>query len=260
VERADPWELTMPDLRIRRFRRKQDVPQGIRTPLRKRVRALIRHRLVRRLAIAGLVAAVSGAASITGAQLWVSSASGGHLYQPSEVPDRPVALVLGALEEGGRPSGFLAARLDVARELFTAGKVRAILISGDNGRPGYDEPTSGRGYLIERGVPASAIALDYAGFDTYDSCVRAKRVFGVESLTVVTQNYHLPRAVALCRTVGIDAVGAGTDAWESTSHGFVARNRELLANVKAVTDVTRRRDPVFLGPPEPGVRAALAAR
>jgi vancomycin permeability regulator SanA len=176
----------------------------------------------------------------------------------ANVPSTPVALVLGSLETDGRPSAFLQARLDVARELYARGKVRAILVSGDNSRPDYDEPTAGREYLVARGVPAGSIALDYAGFDTYDSCVRAHRIFGVTRLTVVTQDYHLPRAVALCRSVGVDAVGAGTDAHQSSFYGFVAEKRELFANVKAALDTATGRDPVFLGPPEESVRAALA--
>jgi vancomycin permeability regulator SanA len=137
--------------------------------------------------------------------------------------------------------------------------VRAILVSGDNGSPDYDEPTSGRNYLIARGVPAESIALDYAGFSTYDSCVRAKKIFGVTQLTVVTQTYHLPRAVTICRSLGIDAVGTGTNAHEETTWGQVADGRELLANVKAGLDLTLETTPRFLGPPEPGVRTALAA-
>jgi vancomycin permeability regulator SanA len=207
-----------------------------------------------------MIAVVACGGAVVSAQAWVGSVSGGHLYRAADVPERPVALVLGSLEEGGRPSGFLAARLDVARDLYERGRVRAILISGDNSSPDYDEPTSGRGYLVEHGVPADAIALDYAGFDTYDSCVRARRVFGVTSLTVVTQDYHLPRAVALCRSAGLDAVGTGTGAHEATLTGLVADSRERLANVKAALDVGTGRDPVFLGPPEPGVRMALAPR
>lgn len=232
------------------------------TPITARVMrwlgVLVAGRAVRRVAIAAVLAGTATVGSIAGAHAWVVSASGSYLYAPGDVPGRPVALVLGALEVDGKPSPFLAARLDVARGLYERGKVRAILISGDNGSPHYDEPTSGKTYLIAHGVPAEAIALDYAGFDTYDSCVRARRVFGVEHLTVVTQSYHLPRAVALCRSVGIDAVGTGTSAHENTSKGVSASNRELLASVKAVFDVAQERDPVFLGPAEPGVRMALA--
>jgi vancomycin permeability regulator SanA len=219
----------------------------------------IRFRMTRRVWLSAALAVVGVLGAVVGADAWVSRSSREYLFSPQQVPDRPVALVLGALEVDGKPSLFLAARLDVAKDLYERGLVRAILVSGDNGRPDYDEPTSGRNYLIERGVPAESIALDYAGFSTYDSCVRAKEIFGVTELTVVTQNYHLPRAVTICRSIGIDAVGAGTDAHEDTSWGRVADTRELLANVKAGLDLTLETTPRFLGPPEPGVRAALAA-
>lgn len=207
--------------------------------------------------MAALVSGLLSVAAMVGAHQWVSRTSEGRLYDAAAVPRTPVALVLGSLETDGRPSPFLAARLDVARDLYRDGKVRAILISGDNGRPDYDEPTAGHDYLVAHGVPEEAIALDYAGFDTYDSCVRARKVFGVTRVTVVTQQYHLARAVALCNSVGLDAVGTGTDAHQSTRSGFIAEKRELFANVKAALDTTLERDPVFLGRHEVTVEAAV---
>ena len=129
------------------------------------------------------------------------------------MPDAPVALVLGTkVDTDGNPSPFLAARLEIARRLFDAGKVRAILVSGDNMNADYNEPAAMLGWLVDRGVPARKVVLDHAGFDTYDSCARAERIFGVRRATVVTQSFHLPRAVALCRGLGIDASGVGDDS------------------------------------------------
>ena len=121
-------------------------------------------------------------------------------------------MVLGAqVYPDGTPSPFLAARLDLAKQLFDAGKVQVLLVSGDNMAPEYNEPDAMRAYLIDAGVPAEKVIADYAGFDTYDSCVRAKRIFGVSKLIMVSQSYHLPRAVATCRTLGVDAAGVGDD-------------------------------------------------
>ena len=89
------------------------------------------------------------------------------------------------------------------------GKVQAILVSGDNMRHEYNEPEAMQRWLVEQGVPADKVVLDHAGFDTYDSCARAKRIFGVERATVVTQQFHLARAVTVCRHLGIDANGVG---------------------------------------------------
>src|SRR5262249_27661370 len=144
---------------------------------------------------------------------WVRAEAADHIFTESTVSPAPVALVLGAqVDPGGTPSPFLAARLEVARRLYAAGQVRAILVSGDHMRWEYDEPEAMRTWLVERGVPAAKVVLDYAGFDTYDSCARAVRIFGVTKAIIVTQTYHLPRAVTLCRRLGMDASGVGDDS------------------------------------------------
>lgn len=198
--------------------------------------------------------------SVVGSVLWVRQSAEDHVYDLAGVPAAPVALVLGAqVNPDGTPSAFLAARLGLARELLDAGKVRAILVSGDHRRWEYDEPGAMRRWLVDRGVPARQVVEDHAGFDTYDSCLRARRIFGVDRTIVVTQSFHIARAVTVCRRVGLDAVGVGDDsvrrferAWNRG--GF----RENFAAVKAVYDVLSGRDPVFLGPPEPGLRDALS--
>ncbi|WP_327091814.1 YdcF family protein [Nonomuraea sp. NBC_01738] len=177
-----------------------------------------------------------------------------------EVPPAPAALVLGAGLYGGRPTPMLATRLDLAAELYHAGKVRAVLLSGDNSRIGYDEPTAMRDYLVTKGVPVQAMVLDYAGFDTWDSCVRAKQVFGANRVTVVTQAFHLPRAVTLCRTAGVETFGVGDDSagkWRETTFTYAAR--ELLASAKGFADaVVLKSRPVFPGPEETSLRRILA--
>ncbi|MER6581810.1 ElyC/SanA/YdcF family protein [Nonomuraea sp. NPDC001023] len=189
----------------------------------------------------------------------VVAGTGGWL---GRVPPAQVALVLGAGLWRTQPTPMLARRLDVAAELYRAGKVRALLLSGDNSRKEHDEPTAMRDYLLRKGVPAGVIVLDYAGFDTWDSCVRARRVFGAERVTVVTQVFHLPRAVALCRTAGLETFGVGDDStrqWAAATYAYATR--ELLATGKAVVDaLLLHSDPVYPGPREVSLTEILAQR
>ncbi|RGC70387.1 vancomycin high temperature exclusion protein [Micromonospora sp. MW-13] len=212
-----------------------------------------------------VVAAVVGAALLTGGTVasvgWVRGGAEGHIFAEQDVPEAPVALVLGTkVHPDGTPSPFLTARLEIAQRLLTAGKVRAILLSGDNMNPDYDEPTAMRRWLLGQGVPAEKVVLDYAGFDTYDSCARAKRIFGVERATVVTQSFHLPRAVAVCRRLGVDASGVGDETAREYGRTWrISSTREYGACVKAAVDLLSGRDPVHLGRRETGVEDALRA-
>lgn len=179
-----------------------------------------------------------------------------------------VALVLGAqVNPDGRPSRYLRGRLDTAAELYRRGLVKVLLVSGDNGEKHYNEPEGMKRYLVEAGIPEAAVVMDFAGFDTYDSCVRAKRIFGVDRLVVVSQGYHLPRAVTTCRMVGVDAHGVGDWSVQGTGGlqgipvlwrlGWTRfAVRELPASYKMLWDVASRRTPT-LGDPEPGVHEAL---
>lgn len=216
---------------------------------------------LRRAYQAAVLLSVLAVAPLTWA--WLTSSghravAGSSAGWVSEVPAAPVALVLGAGARGATPSPMLARRLDISAELYRAGKVRAILLSGDNSRADYDEPTVMRDYLLARRIPAGALVLDYAGFDTWDSCVRARDVFGATRLTVVTQVFHLPRAVALCRTAGLETFGVGDDSarqWVST-YSYAAR--EFAASAKGFLDsVVLDAAPVFPGPRETTLDAAL---
>ncbi|MEV4459963.1 ElyC/SanA/YdcF family protein [Microbispora sp. NPDC049633] len=196
---------------------------------------------------------------------WLTSAGHRVTAEPgtrwtAEVPAMPAALVLGAGVRDGRPSPMLRARLDIAAELYRTGRVRALLLSGDNSRRDYDEPSVMRDYLVSGGVPADRIVLDYAGFDTWDSCVRAKEIFGASRLVVVTQVFHLPRAVALCRTAGLDAFGVGDDSsrdWPAETVAYAVR--EIPASAKGLADgLVLRSSPRFLGRRETTLDHALA--
>lgn len=202
----------------------------------------------------GVLTAVVGV--LLGSVIWLRSAADGHEFAVADAPAAPVAIVFGAgISSAGVPTPALRVRLEDAAALYRAGKVKVLLVSGDNGTTSHDEPTVMRNHLEQLGVPASRIVLDYAGFDTWDTCVRAKRIFGVDRALVVTQQFHLSRAVFLCRQAGIDADGAADP--HPSEDKTVYHLREYPAAVKAAWDALWQPDPKFLGRQEDGVRIAL---
>lgn len=216
-------------------------------------RAMRRHPW--RAALGVVVVAVLGASTL--AVAWVQVAGRRGTYAVADAPSAPVALVLGAgLRPDGTPSDYLEARLADAATLYRDGRVRAVLVSGDHGTLAYDEVTAMADWLVAHGVPAAKVVADHAGFDTYDSCQRARRVFGVDEALVITQGFHLPRAVFLCRQAGIDAVGVAAP----TEGGRRAADqvREVPASLKAAWDALVDPGPRYLGEPEEGVDEALA--
>ncbi|WP_245623331.1 SanA/YdcF family protein [Spirillospora albida] len=192
---------------------------------------------------------------------WAYAGTAPHRFSVQNVPETPVALVLGAGIWGQNPSRLLARRLDLAAELYRTGKVKVVLVSGDNRFDDYDEPTVMRAYLERKGVPERKVVRDFAGLDTWDSCARAKRIFGVTRLTVVTQAFHLPRAVALCRGAGIQAWGVGDDSMGGNLTGPTVNGylREPLAMLKATGNLVFHPDPALLGRTENGVGEALTS-
>ncbi|MGA5302083.1 SanA/YdcF family protein [Nucisporomicrobium flavum] len=216
---------------------------------------------LRKIVVAGALGVAAAVLAMAAGDLWVRAAAHGHVTSVDDAPAAPVALVLGAeVYADGSPSPFLAARLELARELLAAGKVKAILVSGDHREWGYNEPGAMFEWLVDHGVPSARVVLDHAGFDTYDSCARAKRVFGVDKAIVVTQTYHIDRAVALCRRLGVEASGVADDSvrvYEEPWRNSVVRERGAV--VKALLDVVSGRDPVFLGPHEAGVEVAVSS-
>jgi SanA protein len=163
-----------------------------------------------------------------------------------------VALVLGAqVRPDGSMSGMLADRVHVAAELYKAGKVDRVLVSGDHGRVGYDEPNTMKRALIAQGVPAGDVFTDHAGFDTWSSVVRARRVFQVRSAVIVTQGFHMPRALWLAHHAGLHADGVVADLHDYGRQGQKSQVREVLGRVKAVGSVVLGTQPRFLGPAIP---------
>lgn len=216
---------------------------------------MILRRSVRALGWAGLALFLP----VLCAAAHVSLASYNRQYSVVDVEAYPVALVLGAHAYPGSPSPFLAARLDVAKDLFDAGKVQVLLLSGDNRSQSNHETAVMKRYLVERGVPAHRIVEDQAGYDTYDSCVRARDVFGLSEGIVVTQGFHLDRAVTTCREAGLNMVGVAEtrmrDAFPS-AWGWGIR-REMLANLKMEWDVRTGRPAEQQDPPSSAVTDAL---
>ena len=215
----------------------------------------------KRLALVVALGILAGLVTVVGSETWIRASASGHIFTAGTVPPAPVGLVLGAqVDPGGTPSPFLTARLELARQLYASGKVRVLLVSGDHMNWDYDEPDAMRTWLIDHGVPERKIVRDYAGFDTYDSCARAARIFNVHRVIVVTQSYHVPRAVTVCRRLGLDADGVGDETVKQfRGPWFISSTREHGACVKAVFDVVTGRDPVHLGRHETGVDDALLA-
>jgi len=204
----------------------------------------------RRVLRTGAVAAVFALTFLAFAEWRVARAATGRMFASTDaVPPAEVALVLGTGKTfHGRANFFYEARLDAAAALFRAGKVRGVIVSGDNSRRDYSEPDDMKADLVARGVPAAYVTCDYAGFRTLDSVQRVRRVFGQTSVIIVSQRFHLERALYLA---GADGLGAtGFVAAEAPLRWWLrARSREVLARGAAVLDVALGRGPKFLGPP-----------
>lgn len=163
-----------------------------------------------------------------------------YLYtDQSQIPPTFVALIPGASVVHGEPSPILALRADLGAALYKNARVQRILITGDNGEKSYDEVTPVVNYLRNSGIPESDMLLDRAGYSTYTSLYRAKKYFNVQSLVVVTQDFHLPRSVFIARSLGINAYGLATTQG-GTVFDYV---REIPASWKALIDIVLQRIP-----------------
>lgn len=178
-----------------------------------------------------------------------------RIYKTEDAPTKRVAIVFGAgLRRDGTPTPILRDRVETAASLYFSGKVEKLLMSGDNSYLNYNEPESMRQYALSLGVPDEAIALDYAGRRTYDTCFRAKAIFEVNDALLVTQKFHLPRALFLCNALGMDALGVDATtprrSWRGST--LIWNTRELLATVGAFLDVyVTNPQPPVLGEPSP---------
>ncbi len=181
---------------------------------------------------------------------WINSNTKTQLYTDvNEIPFRKVGLVLGASKKTirGTNNFYFSYRIQAAYELFKAHKVQYLLVSGDNHIKGYDEPSDMREALIALGVPDSCIVLDYAGFRTLDSVVRCNEVFGEDSITIISQEFHNQRALFIANKNNIQAIGFNVKD-VNQNYSFKTRLREYFARVKCVLDIyVLYTSPKFLG-------------
>ena len=208
-----------------------------------------------RKALAYVVLALLGGGILAGLLVLALQAWTARRYEPmisahvEAVPARPAAIVFGAgYWPSGQLSNILMDRMDTAIDLYMAGKVRKLLLTGDNRFVDYNEPQRMAEYAVMRGVAREDLVLDYAGRRTYDSCYRAKAIFGLKEAVLVSQAYHLPRALFTCSRLGLDAVGIAADRREYVYQRWY-RLREFLALSRAWLDVTVLKPLPVLGDP-----------
>ena len=200
-----------------------------------------------------IILAISGTIILTIARLITAIHSAGRVYSVEDMPNERAAIVFGAgLWRDGSPTPVLRDRIQTASDLYIQGKVEKLLMSGDNSTTDYDEPTAMKNYAIELGVPEEAIVLDYAGRRTYDTCYRAKEIFRLDSAILVTQEFHLSRALYLCEKLGIQSTGVSADQRVYLKRSrFFWNARETLATFTALWDIHIARPLPILGEFEP---------
>jgi SanA protein len=204
------------------------------------------------------VAFATGALVIVSSMVWADyrcnqAASGSVFHSVDAVPTREIGLVLGTSKETrhGKPNLHFNQRIEAAAALYHAGKVHHLLVSGDNHIATYDEPTDMRAALMAAGVPASAITCDYAGFRTLDSVVRAKEVFGLSQCTIISEDFHCPRALWIAQQHGLDAIAFAAPDVNLRSWSLRAGVREQFARAWCAMDLyVLHRQPKFSGPRE----------
>jgi len=175
------------------------------------------------------------------------------IHLAENAPSERIVIIFGAgLRRDGRPTAVLRDRVQTGTQLYFDGKVEKLLMSGDNQVVEYNEPEAMRQYAIELGVSEQDIILDYAGRRTYDTCYRAKSIFGVDSALLVTQKFHLPRALFICNALGINAQGVEANNFNYLRRSLVFWNiREQFATFTAFMDLYVDKPTLILGQPEP---------
>jgi SanA protein len=213
---------------------------------------MLRRLPFRQIAVTALGAAVTLVAFVAAINVYVLTQEDGDATSDlARVPHAQAAVVLGALvQPDGTMSSMLKDRVDRAAALYRAGKVDRVLVSGDHGTWSYDEPDTMRRALQADGVPGRDIFTDHAGFDTWATMVRARKVFGVTDAIVVTQDFHMPRALYLAQAAGLHATGFSASTHDYGQQGLLSDVREVFSRVKAVGDTTLDSG-VTLGPAHP---------
>jgi len=206
-------------------------------------------RIIKTFVIVSVCLGIAGAAVLFGVNAYVKSSVEEHIVAADEVSDygADCILVLGCyVRPGGEPSHMLRDRLQRGVELYEMGVADKLLMSGDHGRTNYNEVETMKQYAIDAGIKSEDVFMDHAGFSTYESMYRAKEVFGVEKMVIVTQKYHLSRALYIAKSMGIEAYGVPADF--STYAGQGARDvREVLARAKDFATTLLKTKPTYLG-------------
>lgn len=177
-----------------------------------------------------------------------SSAQGKTFSNVEEIPNNRVGLVLGTSKKirSGAPNRYYTFRIEATVKLYMAGKIDFVLVSGDNGSIYYNEPDTFKKDLIKEGIPEERIFLDHAGFRTLDSMVRAKEIFGLEHVTIISQKFHNERAIYLAERKGLSAIGFNAQDISITG-GLNVQFREYFARVKVFLDLLANTQPKFFG-------------
>lgn len=194
-----------------------------------------------------MLVAVGTVALVLAVNGWVLVSGRSLIVPASAVEHAQAVMVLGALVSEDMPSAVLADRLDTALSLYHEGKADKLLLTGDHGRKDYDEVNVMRQFVLRKGARPEDVFMDHAGFTTYNSMVRARDVFQVRRMIVVTQAFHLPRALWMARRLGIEVQGVAADRRRYADH-WANDLRECGARVKAFASVTFHAKPRFLGP------------
>jgi SanA protein len=205
-------------------------------------------------AVAVLVAILAVALSVWAGHVCKTASAGRIFTQIDAVPANDVGLVLGTSKrlKNGKPNLHFNQRIETAAALYRAGKVRHLLVSGDNHIASYNEPDDMRAALVAAGIPADAITCDYAGFRTLDSIVRAKEIFNASTCTIISEEYHCPRALWIAREHGLDAIAFAAPDVGLKSWSLRADVREQFARDWCAVDLyVLHRGPKFMGPKEP---------
>lgn len=168
--------------------------------------------------------------------------------ETESIPENKTGLLLGTSKylKSGKLNLYFEYRIQAAEKLFKAGKIKSIVISGDNSKKDYNEPEDMKIELVKRGIPEGNIYLDYAGFRTFDSIYRMKEIFGQKSFTVISQQFHNQRAVYIAKSLHLNAIGFNAQD-VNAYNGFKTKLREKLARVKVFVDILTNKQPKYLG-------------
>ena len=210
----------------------------------------IRVKKILKRALIILTIAIIGIVAIIAFANWkIPHDSKGFVYdEVDSIPAQKAALVLGAAKNiGNRPNLYFTYRIQAAKELYDAGKVKVFVVSGDNSRKDYNEADDMRAALVHAGVPDSIIHCDYAGLRTLDSVVRMNEIFGQDSFIIVSQEFHNERAVFLAQNYGMTAYGYNAKDLSLNRSSYRTKIRELFARVKVFVDIATGKEPKYLG-------------